>query len=58
MKNCDICNFADDNTLSVCDTSLERVLERLKADVDIAISWFHDNSLVANPSKFQMLIRY
>ena len=26
MNNCDICNFADDNTLSVFDTSLERVL--------------------------------
>ena len=55
INDSDICNFADDNTLSVCDTSVDRVLKRLEFDVNVAINWFHDNSLVANPSKFQIL---
>ena len=55
INDSDVCNFADDNTLSVCDTSVNRVLKRLELDVNVAINWFHENSLVANPSKFQIL---
>ena len=55
INDSNICNFADDNTIFVCDTSVDRVLQRLNADVRIAIQWFKHNSLVANPSKFQVL---
>ena len=56
IKDSKICNFADDNTLSVCDTSIDRVLRKLEQDLQIAMNWFHNNSLVANPSKFQILL--
>ena len=52
----DICNFADDNTLSSCDLSYYVVKYTLKADAIRALEWFKTNSLVANPEKFQMLI--
>ena len=51
INDSDVCN----STLSVCDTSVNRVLKRLELDVNVAINWFHENSLVANPSKFQIL---
>ena len=51
-----ICNFADDNTLSSCDLSYYVVKYTLKADTLRAIEWFNFNSLVANPEKFQMLV--
>ena len=49
-----ICNFVDDNTLYVCDTSLESVLQKLLSDVPVVIDWFHSNELVVNPEKFQV----
>ena len=55
MSNSSICNFADDNTLYVCDTSLERVISRLTADTPDIVEWFSANALVANPDKFQLI---
>ena len=50
-----LCNFADDNTISACDFSLEIVIRHLTADLERAIYWYKINSLVANPKKFQMI---
>ena len=36
----DICNFADDNTLYACDTSIDNVLRRLEEDVIKVSGWF------------------
>ena len=51
----EICNFADDNTLYTCDSSLENVLVRLNIEAKNAVKWFQNNSMVANPAKFQLL---
>ena len=51
----DLCNFADDNTLHKCASSLQEVIEALKLDLQVILAWFEHNSLVANPEKFQML---
>ena len=40
VSEADICNLADDNTLYVCDTTLQNVLKRLNADLKIALDWF------------------
>ena len=50
-----LCNFADDNTISSCDSSLEVVRRHLRSDLERAIYWYKINSLVANPAKFQMI---
>ena len=55
VSESDICNFADDNSLYVCDTSIDNVLRRLKLDLDFVIKWFSSNGMVANPSKFQAI---
>ena len=51
----DLCNFADDNTLHKCASSLDEVVEALIHDLDIILAWFRHNSLVAIPKKFQAL---
>ena len=50
-----ICNFADDNTLYICDSSIDQVLHRINADMTSILAWFKCNSLVANPEKFQLI---
>ena len=51
-----ICNFADDNTLSAFDKSLSNLVSKLELDAEIAITWFNNNSMIANPTKFQFMI--
>ncbi len=55
IRECDICNFADDNTLFSCDPSIENVLRHLNNDIDISLNWFKSNFMVANPAKFQVI---
>ena len=40
---CDICNFADDTTSYVCNSSLKYVLERLEEYSALAVEWFEMN---------------
>ena len=56
VEQCDICNFADDNTIDSCGTTKNIVLDKLQNDLTILISWFESNYLVANPGKFQMML--
>ena len=51
-----ICNFADDQTIYYHNKNLESVTNQLEEDIAIAITWFHNNSLVPNPDKFQLMI--
>ena len=51
----EVCNFADDNTLYTCDSLLVNVLERLNKETKNAVKWFLNNSMVANPAKFQLV---
>ena len=55
IKNAEICNFADDNTLYCCADSFEKVKTCLENAVADCLSWFCVNRLVANPSKFQCM---
>ena len=52
----DICNFADDNTLSVCGATLPNVLRRIDSELEIVLDWFIENGMVANPDKFQVIV--
>ena len=51
----ELCNFADENTLYACDTNIDSVFIRLKNDCSRIIKWFSNNSMVANPVKFQLM---
>ena len=51
LKETDICNFADDNTIFVCDNDISH----LKADNNRVIEWYNTNSMVANADKFPLV---
>ena len=55
-KNCEICNVADDSTLSSGGMELSSILESLRQDMKIILKWFRIDSLKANPRKFQFMI--
>ena len=55
IKETEICNFTDDNTIYVCDSSIETVKWKLISEVKNTTNWLQLNSLVANPSKFQIM---
>jgi succinate dehydrogenase flavin-adding protein (antitoxin of CptAB toxin-antitoxin module) len=42
-------NYADDNTLSKSDKSLEKVISVLEEDSNSLINWFSANKMQANP---------
>ena len=50
------CNFADDDTIPSCEETFESVASNLEEDMSRAISWLKTNQMVANPSKFQVML--
>ena len=50
-----ISNFADDNTLSAVGSNIDEVNFNLLRELRIVLDWFRHNSMVANPSKFQLI---
>ena len=56
VEKTDICNFADNNTIYSCAKSVHDVIENLQSDLEIALKWFKDNQMMANPGKFQFMI--
>ena len=56
IKNSDLHNFADDNTISYVSSSLNGLISELEKEGNIAAQWFRDNSMIVNPGKFQAII--
>ena len=48
-------NFADDNTLSVSDISVEQIIHHLEHGIDILQTWFIHNGILLNEIKCQFL---
>ena len=49
-------NFADDNTISSADSSVEKLLKSLERESQIATDWFKENNMIVNTDKFQAII--
>ena len=56
IKKSEVCNFADDNTLSCGDKNLDLVFSNLNSDLSNVMDWFKINSFKANPGKFQFMV--
>ena len=56
LSKTEICNFADDNTIYDCGSSLQTIVANLEHDACNLLQWFKINSLKANPNKFQFMI--
>ena len=53
---CDICNFANDNTMYSCDKLFSKSLANLQFDLKNMLMWFTGNSLSPNTGKFHYMI--
>ena len=56
VENTDIWNFADGDTIYSWAKSVKDVIGNLQSDLKIALKWFKDNQMMANPGKFQFMI--
>ena len=56
IKNADVHNFADDNTLTTFAQTVGTLISILESESKIAIDWFETNKMIVNPSKFQSII--
>ena len=56
VKNVDLHNYADDNTLSVVKPNIQEVVASLTREAEVAVDWFHFNMMEANPNKFQAIV--
>ena len=52
----DLLNFADDNTISAAEKTIENLISTLEEESQAAIEWFKMNEMIVNPDKFQAII--
>ena len=50
-KESELCNYADDNTLYVCNKDINFILAQLKKGFYILNEWFYENFMILNPEK-------
>ena len=55
IQETEVCNFADDITVYLCALNYKEAGHKLSNDTYIVLNWFKVNSMVANPSKFQIM---
>lgn len=56
MNQCDVYNYADDNTVGCVGDTIVNVREKLENVSKIMIDWFDINHMKANLSKFQYIV--
>ena len=57
MEDCDIANYADENTPYLREKNVEKVLNGIKNVLSNLFQWFTKNELKGNASKCHLLIR-
>ena len=55
VKEAEICNFADDNSLYAFGKTMATVKTSLENETQKVLWWYKINELVANPAKFQIM---
>ena len=56
VENSELYNYADDNTLSVADISIETIISKLETDINVLNIWFKNNGMILNESKCNFMI--
>ena len=54
--DCHIYNYADDNCISYSSDTIDDIRKFLTKDIIVFMNWFKQNSLKANPEKFQSML--
>ena len=56
IKDCEVCNFADDTTIFACDKDIDEMKNKLEKSADIAIEWFKTNYFKLNTDKCKLIV--
>ena len=56
VENSEICNYADDNTLTAAVININTIISNLECDIKILRDWFRSNGLLLNEDKCQFMI--
>ena len=56
VKNGNLFNYADDNSVSVNNKELDIVRRLLQSEAEVTVRWFCNSAMEANPSKFQGIL--
>ena len=56
IKDDDLCNFADDNTLYKCCKSVDEAKQKIESQCTLIIRWFVDNSMKMNAEKCHTVV--
>ena len=54
--DCHVYNYADDNNISYSSDTIDTFRHFLTKDINVFMNWFKQNSLKANPEKFQSML--
>ena len=55
IQETEVCNFANDTTIYSCSRNFKETTLKLSNDTHLILNWFRNNSIVANPGKFQIM---
>ena len=56
LKECNVCNYADDTTPYVYDNDIKHLFLRLEHDSALAIEWFQYNYMKINADKCHLIV--
>ena len=56
IKDVELANFADDNTVYATRNSIEELIKVLEKESNSAIDWFKMSDMIVNSNKFQAMI--
>ena len=56
VENSEICNYADDNSLTVADANIDTIITKLESDIQNLNTWFENNGMLLNGDKCQFMI--
>ena len=52
----DLLNFADHNTISAAEKTIENLISTLETEAQATIDWFRLNEMIVSPEKFQAIV--
>ena len=56
ISQCNLCNYADGNTLYSTGKDLKRIRRNVEMDFIILHQWFHENHMTLNPGKCHYMV--
>ena len=56
ISKCNLCNYADDNTVYSTGKYLNRIRRNLETDFIILHQWFHENNMTLNPGRCHYMV--